>query len=177
MAIHVSHPDHGRADAAAADNKGLDVASLQTARRRSIGLWWALAAGQPPTANRQLTSVAAVHLCLLDELTSPRTATILTSLKATLLVRNRIAHGEELFAELVVWIVPAPLVGSAHHYKYRLSFVAHGGCGLRYDNEAGKGDHRHWRDSETRYRFSSLDKLFSDFEGDIRRYLHENRHP
>jgi hypothetical protein len=98
-------------------------------------------------------------------------------LKATLVVRNRIAHGEKLFAELVVWIVPAPLVGSVHDYKYRLSFVAHGACVLRYDNEAGKGDHRHWRGSETRYRFASLDKLFADFEGDTRRYLHEDRHP
>jgi hypothetical protein len=98
-------------------------------------------------------------------------------LKATLVVRNRIAHGEDLFAELVVWVVPEPLVGSAHHYKYRLSFVAHGACVLRYDNEAGKGDHRHWRGSETPYRFSTLDKLFADFELDIRRVLHEDRHP
>lgn len=103
--------------------------------------------------------------------------TILRGLKATLVVRNRIAHSEELFAEVVVWVVPEPLAGSAHKYKYRLALVAHGACILRYDNEAGKGDHRHSRGSEERYRFSTLDKLFADFERDIRRYLHEDSDP
>ena len=98
-------------------------------------------------------------------------------MKATLVVRNRIAHGDNLFAEIVVWLVPEPLAGSAHLYKYRLAFVAQGECVLRYDNEAGKGDHRHFNGSESRYRFSTLDKLFADFERDIRRYLDENRNP
>ena len=66
--------------------------------------------------------------------------------------------------------------GSAHSYKYRLAFVAHGECVLRYYNEAGKGDHGHAHGSEARYRFSTLDKLFADFERDIRRYLDEDSH-
>jgi len=86
-------------------------------------------------------------------------------------------HGEDLFADVVVWLVPKALARSAHDYKYRLAFVAHGECVLRYDNETGKGDHRHAFGSESRYRFSTLDKLFADFERDIRRYLHEDRHP
>ena len=98
-------------------------------------------------------------------------------MKATLVVRNRITHGDDLFAEIVVWLVPEPLPGSTHLYKYRLAFVAQGECVLRYDNEAGKGDHRHFNGSESRYRFSTLDKLFADFERDIRRYLDENRNP
>jgi len=114
---------------------------------------------------------------MLESLTASGEATILHSLKATLVVRNRITHGEELFAEVVVWVVPEPLPGSVHNYKYRLAFVAHGTCVLRYDNEAGKGDHRHSRGSEARYRFSTLDKLFADFERDIRRYLHEDSNP
>ena len=28
-----------------------------------------------------------------------------------------------------------------HGFKYRLAFVVNGVCVLRYDNEAGKGDH------------------------------------
>ena len=111
---------------------------------------------------------------MLELLTALRLPTILSSLKATLVVRNRITHGEELFAEIVVWLLSEPLAGSTHSFKYRLAFVAHGECVLRYDNEAGKGDHRHVRDSEARYRFSTLDKLFADFERDIRRYLDED---
>lgn len=98
-------------------------------------------------------------------------------MKASLLVRNRIAYGDESFAEIVVWRVPDSLPGSSHQYKYRLAFVARGACVLRYDNEAGKGDHRHARGRETRYRFSTLDKLFADFELDIRRFRDENSDP
>ena len=98
-------------------------------------------------------------------------------MKASLLIRNRIAYGEEQFAEIVVWLVPVALPGSEHAYKYRLAFVKHGACVLRYDNEAGKGDHRHAKGKETRYRFSTLEKLFADFERDIRRYRNEDSHP
>jgi hypothetical protein len=97
--------------------------------------------------------------------------------KATLLVHHRITHGEQLFAEVVVWVVPRPVAGCTHTYKYRLAFVAKGECVLCYDNEAGKGDHRHAGGSEGKYRFSTLDKLFADFERDIRRFLDENHHP
>ena len=97
-------------------------------------------------------------------------------MKATLLVRNRIVHGEDEFAELVVWQLQAPIAGSAHHYKYRLAFVAQGVCLIRYDNEAGKGDHRHHSGREEDYRFTTLDQLFSDFERDIRSHHDEDRH-
>ena len=92
-------------------------------------------------------------------------------------MRHRIAHGEDLFAEVVVWLIPKPLAGSHHNHKYRLAFTARGDCVLRYDNETGKGDLRHVFGSESRYRFSTLDKLFADFEHDIRRYVDEDRHP
>ncbi|MDQ5849300.1 MAG: DUF6516 family protein [Pseudomonadota bacterium] len=42
-----------------------------------------------------------------------------------------------------------------------------GKCVLRYDNEAGKGDHRHVRDSERRYRFKNAERLLVDFWADV----------
>ena len=54
--------------------------------------------------------------------------------------------------------------------------VPDGVCALRYDNECGKGDHRHTLDGEARYRFLSRDRLFADFDRDIRRFMHEDRH-
>jgi len=96
--------------------------------------------------------------------------------KAVLLTQTRIAYTDSSFAEIVVWQVPHPLEGSSHSYKYRLAFVVDGVCVLRYDNESGKGDHRHTLDGETRYRFLSLDRLFADFDRDIRRCIHEDRH-
>ena len=44
---------------------------------------------------------------------------------------------------MVVWEVPKPKRGSAHSFKYRLALISDGVCMLRYDNEAGKGDHKH----------------------------------
>jgi hypothetical protein len=95
--------------------------------------------------------------------------------KATLLTRSRIAYGDMAFSEVVVWAVPKPLFGSNHSYKYRLALVVGGACVLRYDNESGKGDHRHFKRKESPYSFSSLDKLFADFQRDLRRVLDENR--
>ncbi len=38
---------------------------------------------------------------------------------------------------------------------------------LRYDNEAGKGDHRHVRDNEESYAFVDPDALLADFWRDV----------
>jgi hypothetical protein len=46
--------------------------------------------------------------------------------------------------ELVLWRLPKQLDGSEHAFKYRLAYVVRGECVLRYDNEVGKGDHRHF---------------------------------
>lgn len=40
-------------------------------------------------------------------------------------------------------------------------------CVLRYDNEAGKGDHRHVGERDTPYVFFSIDQLLDDFLADV----------
>lgn len=69
--------------------------------------------------------------------------------------------------DTVIWQVPAPLPGSPHPYKYRLAYVVAGQCVLRYDNEAGKGDHKHVGETEVPYRFVDTDTLVDDFLRDI----------
>jgi hypothetical protein len=72
--------------------------------------------------------------------------------------------------EVVIWHLSEPLPGSTHPYKYRLFYgQSDGSCIVRYDNERGKGDHRHVADSEESYAFSTLHKLVEDFEADIER--------
>lgn len=68
-----------------------------------------------------------------------------------------------------------PLPGSTCPYKYRLAFAVRGVCRLRYDNDAGKGDHRRLRSRQSAYRFVSLDQLFADFERDARSLFDEDR--
>ena len=95
-------------------------------------------------------------------------------MNAALLLRRRVAVSEDAFAELVLWSLPKPVVGSSHSYKYRLAFVVRGECVLRYDNEVGKSDHRHLGQVESGYRFVSVDRLVSDFMSDVRRRMDEN---
>ncbi len=95
-------------------------------------------------------------------------------MRATELFRRRIPYSETAFAELVLWQLPAPLPGSAHSYKYRLAYVVNGVCVLRYDNESGKGDHKHFRGRETRYAFDTVDKLLASFQRDIQRINRED---
>jgi hypothetical protein len=45
---------------------------------------------------------------------------------------------------------------------------------LHYDNERGKGDHRHTETTEEPYNFSTADQLMVDFEADIARWNHEH---
>lgn len=42
-----------------------------------------------------------------------------------------------------------------------------GQCVLRYDNEAGKGDHKHLNGREFAYRFTSVQTLLIDFWRDV----------
>jgi len=52
--------------------------------------------------------------------------------------------------------------------------VVAGTCVLRYDNETGKGDHRHVHGKKVKYRFISVDKLVADFFEDVKRWRNEN---
>ena len=90
-----------------------------------------------------------------------------SNMKAEMLVDERHVLDVQTFVEIVVWRLPRPARGSAHRFKYRLALVADGVCVLRYDNEAGKGDHRHVRGAEEPYRFTTPETLLADFWGDV----------
>lgn len=96
-------------------------------------------------------------------------------MKAVELVRTRVVYTESAFAELVLWRVPTPVPGSTHAFKYRLAYVVDDVCVLRYDNEVGKGDHRHFGGKQSTYAFSTPDVLIADFQRDIARWNRENR--
>ena len=100
----------------------------------------------------------------------------MSNMKATLIARTRIVYSPGAFAELVLWQLPAPVAGCPHRFKYRLAYVVDASCVVRYDNEAGKGDHRHFGATESRYRFSTPEALMRDFQNDIARWNDENGH-
>lgn len=90
-------------------------------------------------------------------------------MKAELLLKRRFVLSESAFAEIVIWQLPAPLKGSAHHYKYMLAYVSNGKCVIRYDNESGKGNHIHIGNQEHAYEFTTSEQLLKDFFAHIKR--------
>jgi hypothetical protein len=110
----------------------------------------------------------------LEYLTTPLNVGTISNMKAVELISTRIICSETSFADLVLWRLPELAKGSSHQFKYRLAYVVSGECVLRYDNETGKGDHRHFGGKEAAYTFKTPDKLLADFQRDIARWNHEN---
>jgi hypothetical protein len=81
------------------------------------------------------------------------------------LARAKEVRDDGSIVEIVIWELPEPLPPSTHHYKYRLYFGADGVSRVRYDNERGKGDHRHIGSEEFDYIFASLEQLLEDSSG------------
>jgi hypothetical protein len=89
---------------------------------------------------------------------------------AALIEKRRVQLGDDRFCEIVIWSLPQPLPGSAHSFKYRLALIVDEVCVLRYDNEAGKGDHKHLGEREVPYTFTTLEQVVDDFWVDVARF-------
>jgi Family of unknown function (DUF6516) len=86
---------------------------------------------------------------------------------AVLIAKAKEIRDDGSIVEIVIWELPELLTPSTHRYKYRLYYGAAGLPRVRYDNERGKGDHRHLGDREEDYLFTTLEQLLADFERDI----------
>ncbi|WP_305562224.1 DUF6516 family protein [Polaromonas sp.] len=86
--------------------------------------------------------------------------------EAELLLKTRSVHGGGI-VEMVVWRVPEPVPPSEHAFKYRLVFVRDGKRVVGYDNERGKGDHKHLGQAELPYKFVDIETLMADFLRDV----------
>ena len=75
--------------------------------------------------------------------------------------------------EMVAWELPSASHERPHGLKYRLYYGREGKRLVGYDNEHGKGDHRHIRNQEFPYRFSSIRQLVADFLADVRSIQNE----
>jgi hypothetical protein len=88
-------------------------------------------------------------------------------MKASLLARTKEVRDDGSIVEVVIWELPEPLSPCVHSFKYRLFYGTASEERVRYDNERGKGDHRHVSGGEEPYVFSSIDRLLDDFERDV----------
>ncbi len=89
--------------------------------------------------------------------------------KAALLFEDRMAYPDGAVLEMRIWRLPEPDAERPHGLKYSL-FYGHDGVRIiGYDNERGKGDHRHYQEREVPYRFTTVEQIVSDFMDDVER--------
>ena len=91
-------------------------------------------------------------------------------MKAKQLTRRTERRDDGSAIHLVIWELEAPLAPCRHPYKYRLAYVVDGVCVVRYDNERGKGVHRHVGEVEQDYVFSTPRQLVADFMTDVKEW-------
>ena len=71
--------------------------------------------------------------------------------------------------ELSIWRLSTVDTERPHGLKYSLHYGRAGKRIVGYDNERGKGDHKHVEGRESRYRFISVEQLVADFLADVER--------
>ncbi len=95
-------------------------------------------------------------------------------MKATLRFHSKREDEQGNITEMVVWELPKTTPDRPHGIKYRCYHGdASGCCIVRYDNESGKGDHKHIGEKELPYEFESVEKLMRDFINDVYRLTRE----
>ena len=88
-------------------------------------------------------------------------------MKATRIFHDKTVLADGAIVEMVLWQVATPVQGSKHTFKYRLFYGNAGQRIVGYDNERGKGDHRHLGATESDYSFVSPERLVADFLADV----------
>jgi hypothetical protein len=90
-------------------------------------------------------------------------------MKARLIQKSKEEFTGGVIVETVIWELIGTPSNHMHNLKYRLYCGKSGECIVRYDNETGKGDHRHYGVTEEPYSFTSFEKLIEDFLVDVER--------
>lgn len=89
-------------------------------------------------------------------------------MKAELLFKEKNTLEDGSILEVVIWKLPKKTADRPHGLKYRLYHGDNqGSCLVRYDNESGKGDHKHIGNKEFPYQFIDHDTLLKDFYQDV----------
>ena len=88
-------------------------------------------------------------------------------MKAEHIFQDKALQPDGGIIEITIWRVPFPVPPTTHGFKYRLFYGRDGVRIVGYDNERGKGDHRHLRGHESPYLFSTVEALIANFLSDV----------
>ena len=89
-------------------------------------------------------------------------------MKAERLLYRREDGDDGTVLELRLWRLPQSVPPSLHLFKYALFYGRPGVRSVLFDNERGKGDHKHIREIETPYVFTTPEALVADFLAAVR---------
>ena len=89
-------------------------------------------------------------------------------MKAKLIQSEKTVFEDGAIRQVKIWLVPEPVPPSLHRFKYSLVYVVRGVRVIGFDNERGKGDHRHLHGIETPLKFHGIAELLSDFRSLVR---------
>lgn len=87
--------------------------------------------------------------------------------KAVLFYSAKRTYPDGTIIEIRIWKLPSRTEERPHGYKYSLFFGRPGERLVGYDNERGKGDHKHMKGLQSSYVFVSVDQLISVFRRDV----------
>jgi len=88
---------------------------------------------------------------------------------ATGIFYDKFVYSDGAIREMSIWQLPESSNERPHGLKYSLFYGFPGSRLVGYDNEMGKGDHRHYENVEEAYSFNSVEQLVEDFKSDIER--------
>lgn len=87
--------------------------------------------------------------------------------EAVPIIRERHLFDDGAILEIRIWRLSGSVPPSEHCFKYSLFYGRPGQRLVGYDNERGKGDHKHLDDVEHPYCFVSIERLLTDFKADV----------
>ena len=91
-------------------------------------------------------------------------------MKASLISHVKGVDELDNIIEVKMWEMAATTADKPYGYKYSLVYIVNGVRVIGYDNAEGRGDHRHYLETERPYRFKSLNQLVADFYDDIDKF-------
>lgn len=97
-------------------------------------------------------------------------------MEATRIFYDKALLPDGAVVEMTIWRLPRTTLERPHGLKYSLCYGYDGQRVVGYDNERGKGDHKHIGALEIRYKFESVEKMITDFLQDVERMKNE-RYP
>jgi hypothetical protein len=95
-------------------------------------------------------------------------------MKAVRIFYDKTVLPDGAIVQMTIWQLPHATQERPHGLKYSLFYGGQDGRIVGYDDEIGKGDHKHIRAAQTRYRFTDVETLVADFLADVERIRNEH---